>query len=89
MAEVVSKKLNIPLCTVVLAYKSFWDNIKEQIESRVFDNIENQSDMSHLPVSFNIPSVGKLYADKTVIEKINKRKNKNENIEHTEGDANG
>lgn len=82
MARVTSSKLDIPLSAVVLAYQSFWDNIKEQIETMQINNMELDQEQSHIPMSFNIPSLGKLYTSPEKIFSINNRKNKREDIKY-------
>ena len=82
MATETSNKLDIPLSAVVLAYQSFWNNIKEQIEDVQMNNIRSLEDVSILPMSFNIPSIGKLYTNSDKIFSTNNRKNKHEDIEH-------
>lgn len=82
MAKEVSNKLNISLPTVVLAYKSFWNNIKEHIEEMQINNIEKDQNQSHMPMSFNIPSFGKLYTNQDKINSINNRKNRREDIKY-------
>lgn len=83
MAKKVSAKLNIPPQVVVMAYYSFWDNIKESIENLNLDSISEDSEITN-PLSFNIGSIGKLYTSKERILKINNNKKydreKNENI---------
>ena len=79
-----SNKLDIPISAVVLAYQSFWNNIKEKIEEMQINNIEKGKDQSHMPMSFNIPSLGKLYTNQDKINSINDRKIKYENIKHKE-----
>lgn len=85
MAKQVSIKLNIPVQVVVLAYSSFWENIKESIENLQLDLIEDYTEITK-PLSFNIGSIGKLYTHRDRILKINNYKKiyrkKNENIEH-------
>ena len=81
MSRIVSKKLNIPLGTVVLAYKSFWDNIKENIENSDIINTSKDEDISY-PLSYSIQFLGKLYTHKNRIIAINNKiKNKRERDE--------
>ena len=84
IANLVSIKLDIPVCAVLLAYSSFWENIKESIENLQLDLIEKDTKIIK-PLSFNIGSIGKLYTHKDRILKINNYKEihreKNENIE--------
>ena len=85
MAKKVSTKLNIPVQAVVMAYYSFWDNIKESISKSNLDLVDENTDIE-FPLSYNIGSIGKLYTHRDRILKINNYKKiyreKNENIEY-------
>ena len=84
MAKQVSIKLNTPVQVVVMAYYSFWDNIKESISKSNLDLISENTDID-FPLSYNIGSIGKLYTHKNRIVAINNniknKREKNENIE--------
>lgn len=85
MAKKVSTKLNIPVQAVVMAYYSFWDNIKESISKSNLDLVDENTDIE-FPLSYNIGSIGKLYTHKNRIVAINNniknKREKNENIEY-------
>jgi len=85
MAKKVSIKLNIPAQVVVMAYYSFWDNIKESISKSNLDLVDENTEID-FPLSYNIGSIGKLYTHKNKIVAINnnikKSREKNENIEY-------
>jgi len=85
MAKQVSIKLNIPAQVVVMAYYSFWDNIKESISKSNLDLISENTDID-FPLSYNIGSIGKLYTHKNRIVAINNniknKREKNDNIEY-------
>ena len=85
MAKKVSIKLNIPAQVVVMAYYSFWENIKESISKSNLDLVDENTDIE-FPLSYNIGSIGKLYTHKNRIVAINNNiknsKEKNENIEY-------
>ena len=70
MAKKVSTKLNIPVQAVVMAYYSFWDNIKESISKSNLDLVDENTDIE-FPLSYNIGSIGKLYTHKNRIVAIN------------------
>ena len=84
MAKKVSTKLNIPVQAVVMAYYSFWDNIKESISKSNLDLVDENTEIE-FPLSYNIGSIGKLYTHKNRIVAINNniknKREKNENIE--------
>lgn len=81
----MSTKLNIPVQAVVMAYYSFWDNIKESISKSNLDLVDENTDID-FPLSYNIGSIGKLYTHKNRIVAINnnikKSKERNENTEY-------
>ena len=84
MAKKVSTKLNIPVQAVVMAYYSFWDNIKESISKSNLDLVDENTDIE-FPLSYNIGSIGKLYTHKNRIVAINNNiKNSKERNENTE-----
>ena len=59
--EEVSKNLNIPKEVVGAAYMSFWEYIRESIQSLPLKEDLTEEDFSKLKCNFNIPSIGKLY----------------------------
>ena len=81
----MSIKLNLPVQTVVMAYYSFWENIKESIKESNLDLIDENTEVD-FPLSYNIGSIGKLYTHKNRIVAINNniknKREKNENIEY-------
>ena len=85
MAKKVSIKLDIPAQVVVMAYYSFWDNIKESISKSNLDLVDENTEVN-FPLSYNIGSIGKLYTSKNKIVAINNciknKREKNENIEY-------
>lgn len=81
MSKITAKKLNLPVQVVMLAYSSFWENIKETIKSSNIDSIDENSEIN-FPLSYNIGSIGKLYTSKNKIVKINNNiRNKREKNE--------
>lgn len=81
----MSTKLNVPVQAVVMAYYSFWDNIKESISKSNLDLVDENTEIE-FPLSYNIGSIGKLYTHKNRIVAINnnikKSKGGNENTEY-------
>ena len=83
MAKQVSIKLNIQVQVVVLAYSSFWENIKESIKESNLDLVDENTEID-FPLSYNIGSIGKLYTHKNRIVAINNNiKNSKERNENT------
>lgn len=58
--EKVSKELNIPEEVVDRAYKSYWEFIKEKIQSLPLKEDISEEEFSKLRTNFNIPALGKL-----------------------------
>ena len=56
----VSKELNIPKEVVDVAYKSYWDFIKQTIQSLPLKDDIDEEEFAKLRTNFNIPSLGKL-----------------------------
>lgn len=56
----VSKELNIPKEVVDAAYKSYWDFIKQTIQSLPLKDDIDEEEFAKLRTNFNIPSLGKL-----------------------------
>lgn len=56
----VSKELDIPVEVVDLAYKSYWEFIKQTIQSLPLKDDINEEEFSKLRTNFNISSLGKL-----------------------------
>ena len=81
----MSIKLNLPVQTVVMAYYSFWENIKESIKESNLDLVDENTEIDS-PLSYNIGSIGKLYTHKNRIVAINNniknKRERNENIKH-------
>lgn len=59
--EEVSRNLNIPKEVVGAAYMSFWDYIRESIQSLPLKEDLTEEEFNKLKCNFNIPSIGKLY----------------------------
>lgn len=56
----VSKELNIPKEVVNAAYKSYWDFIKQTIQSLPLKDDIDEEEFAKLRTNFNIPSLGKM-----------------------------
>ena len=56
----VSKELNIPKEVVDAAYKSYWDFIKQSIQSLPLKDDIDEEEFAKLRTNFNIPSLGKM-----------------------------
>lgn len=60
----VAERLGISPSDVEKIYKSFWYFVKDGIESLPLKDDITEAEFDSLRVSFNIPSLGKLYCDK-------------------------
>ena len=56
----VSKELDISVEVVDAAYKSYWEFIKQTIQSLPLNDDISEEDFTKLRTNFNIPSLGKL-----------------------------
>ena len=56
----VSKELSIPVEVVDRAYKSYWDFIKDKIQSLPLKEDINEEEFAKLKTNFNLPALGKL-----------------------------
>lgn len=70
----VSKELNIPVEIVELAYRQYWNFIKETIEELPLKSDINEEEFAKLKTSFNIASIGKLYCNHDKYLKLKKTK---------------
>lgn len=58
--ETVANELGIPKEVVKVAYRSFWEFIKETIQSLPLKENINEDRFNSLRTNFNIPSLGKM-----------------------------
>lgn len=56
----VAADLGIPIEVVKLAYKSYWEFIRQTIQSLPLKDNLSEEEFSKLRTNFNIPSLGKL-----------------------------
>ena len=56
----VSQEMGIPPEVVSTAYKSYWEFIKQTIQSLPLKDDINEEEFAKLRTHFNIPSLGKL-----------------------------
>lgn len=57
----VATDLNLPIEVVEKSYKTFWLYIRNNIQQMSLYNIKTKEDFEKYKISFNIPSLGKLY----------------------------
>lgn len=60
VVSIVSKELDIPEEVVEKAYKSYWEFIKNNIQSLPLKEDISEEEFSKLRTNFNIPALGKL-----------------------------
>lgn len=56
----VSEELGIPEEVVLMAYKSYWEFIRNTIQSLPLKDNISEEEFAKLKTNFNIPSLGKL-----------------------------
>lgn len=71
----LSKDMNLPPEVITVAYRSFWEHIKEKIEELKLKDDISEEEFSQLRTNFNIPSIGKLYITWDKLVRIKNRKN--------------
>lgn len=69
----VATDLNLPIEVVEKSYKTFWLYIRNNIQQMSLYNIKTKEDFEKYKISFNIPSLGKLYNKNNI--KLRKLKN--------------
>jgi hypothetical protein len=57
----VATDLDLPIEVVEKSYKTFWLYIRNNIQQMSLYNIKTKEDFEKYKISFNIPSLGKLY----------------------------
>lgn len=57
----VSEEMHLPEEVVSMAYKSYWQFIKDTIQKLPLKEDLNEEEFNQLRTGFNIPSLGKLY----------------------------
>lgn len=70
----IAEELQLPIEVVKKAYTSYYEYIRIQISNTLLEDKELE-DIEDL--SFNIPSIGKLYLNRNKLKKIKKVTNKN------------
>lgn len=71
----VSKQLNLPYEVVDLAYKSYWEFIRNTITNLPLKEDITEEEFSKLRTNFSIPYIGKLSCTYDRMMKIKKRYN--------------
>ena len=70
-AKLVSEQLNMELSTVIEAYRLFFESIIDDISKTDFNKF---TDSNNINMSYNIPSICKLYTSDRIIDVVNKKK---------------
>lgn len=71
--EQVSTKHNLPKEVVLVAYRSYWEFIKQTIQELNFKDI-TEEEFNNMRTNFNIPSIGKLYVTWDKLINVQKRR---------------
>ena len=69
----VAAKHNLPKEVVLVAYRSYWEFIKQTIQSLNFKDI-TEEEFNKIRPNFNIPSIGKLYVTWDKLNNVQKRR---------------
>lgn len=72
--EQVATKHSLPKEVVLVAYRSYWEFIKEKAEELNLKDDITEEEFNKLRTNFNIPSIGKLYITWDKLNNIKKRK---------------
>ena len=72
LAKVASKELDIPIYLIMQTYKSYFDNIKQNMAKQVLNDLNK--DYTGFSMSFNLQGIGKMYTDGDLINKVNAKK---------------
>lgn len=75
--KIIAEQYNLPVEVVKEAYMSFYKYIRENISNTLLK--DKELEVEDLNISFNIPSIGKLYFDKNKYLKIKNNYVKNKN----------
>lgn len=70
----VSKKLNLPQEVITVAYRSYWEFIREEIQKLELKYDITEEEFNQLRTNFNIPSIGKLYLTWDKLVNVKKRR---------------
>lgn len=78
----VAKEVNIPVEVVDKAYKSYWEFIKQTIQSLPLKDDINEEEFAKLRTNFNIPSLGKMSCTFDRMIWVKKRHNRIKKLEN-------
>lgn len=57
----VSITTKIPQEVITIAYRSYWEFVRETIEQLPLKEVKTEEDFNKLRTNFNIPGIGKLF----------------------------
>ena len=83
-----ARKLSVPQDTVEQVYKSYWSFVKETIQDLPLKQVGEEG-FGELTTNFNIPYIGKIYADYKRIKKYNNQLKFYQNVRAKKNQANG
>lgn len=75
-----SDSLNLPEEVINVAYKSYWQFIRSTIQNLPLKEVSSEEQFSKLRVSFNLPSLGKLFCSWDKIQKVRRKLEYTKNI---------
>ena len=78
-AKVISKDLNIPIDTIKLAYKTYWQFIREHISELPLKECTEEQ-LEDMKCCFYLPYIGKLYCNKDTFQRSQKNNEIKKNL---------
>lgn len=74
----VKRKYNLTDEQVIEIFESQFDFIRTMIEKIEFKEVKSEEELSKIKTNFNVPGLFKLYANKKILLKLNKKEENGE-----------
>lgn len=68
-----SEKLNIPDDVIEIAYREYWNWVKDTLENVPVNEDMTEEEFTKMQTSINVPSLGKFYASYSRAQFLNKK----------------
>lgn len=84
-----SEKLNIPDDVIEIAYREYWNWVKDTLENVPVNEDMTEEEFTKMQTSINVPSLGKFYASYSRAQFLNKKFKEyaEKAVQDKEGDA--
>ena len=84
-----SEKLNIPDDVIEIAYREYWNWVKDTLENVPVNEDMTEEEFTKMQTSINVPSLGKFYASYSRAQFLNKKFKEyaEKAVQNKEGDA--